>query len=244
MATLSQFKQRQLARRSTSDIERLAQQYKSSVDAITGEYETAFSGYQAGAAAKMKPFEEASEKYRKEIADYTANVAAPYKTALDAYQANSQKYLAELADVQSGARDRFASAYESSYKKGRQEYTGVRINDPFTGQAYEIGGDWRTNPKKYGLEYVLTPEEGGFRGQNRYTFRPLPTGTAPVTPEKPAEFAGVKPEMPDVGEFDSAQFGAKKTEAESAFKREVGERRAAKIGAVSRKMTRPLLAGE
>jgi len=48
MATLPQFKQRQIARRSTSDIDRLAKQYKSSIDAITGEYQTAFTGYQTG----------------------------------------------------------------------------------------------------------------------------------------------------------------------------------------------------
>ena len=57
MATLPQFKQRQLARRSTSDIDRLTKQYKANIDALTGEYQTAFTGYQAGVAEKMKPFE-------------------------------------------------------------------------------------------------------------------------------------------------------------------------------------------
>ena len=44
MATLPQFKQRQIARRKTSDIDRLAKQYKANIDALTGEYQTAFTG--------------------------------------------------------------------------------------------------------------------------------------------------------------------------------------------------------
>lgn len=244
MATLPQFKQRQVARRSSSDISRLAKQYTSSIGAITGEYETAFSGYQAGAAAKMKPFEEASEKYKQELAGYTTNVAAPYKSALEAYQANSVKYLTELAELATGAKDRFSSAENYTYRKGGQTYSSARIRNPFTGEQIQYNQDIFTNPEKYGFQSALTPVEGGYRGQNKYTFRPMPETAAPVTPEKPAAFAGVKPEMPEIGEFDAAQFTAKKAEAESTFKREVGERRAARIGAVSRKITRPLLAGE
>ena len=232
MATLPQFKQRQIARRSTSDIERLAQQYKSSVDAITGEYETAFSGYQAGAAAKMKPFEEASEKYKQELAEYTSNVAAPYKSALEAYQKNSEKYQTELSEISTGARDREA------------KFRDTTITNPFTGAAIQYSAELFSNPKKYGFSSVLTPVEGGKRGTGIYTFRPLPTSAEPVTPDKPADFAGVQPEAPDIGKFDESEFGTKRAAAESTFKREVGERRAAKIGAVSRKMTRPLLAGE
>jgi hypothetical protein len=59
--------------------------------------------------------------------------------------------------------------------------------------------------------------------------------TAPVAPEIPT--------APTIQEFDSSQFVAKKTEAESTLKREIGERRAAKLGAVSRKMVRPMLRG-
>jgi hypothetical protein len=244
MATQSQLKQRQLARRGTSDIERLAQQYQSNVKAIAGEYQTAFTGYQAAAAEKMKPFEEASLKYGKDLADYTANVATPYKSALEAYQKNSEKYLTETGEISSGARDKEAKLQQYTYKKGGQTIQGYRFTDPFTGSAIEYSQDLLKNPKKYGFSSVLTPVESGKRGTNIYTFRPLPTSAEPVTPEKPAEFAGVKPELPDIGEFDEKQFGARNAEAETVFKREVGERRAAKIGAVSRKMNRPLLAGE
>jgi hypothetical protein len=48
---------------------------------------------------------------------------------------------------------------------------------------------------------------------------------------------------PTVEAFDSGEFAAKKEEVEGRFKRELGERRAAKMGAVSRKATRPMLQG-
>ena len=65
MATLPQFKQRQIARRKTSDIDRLAKQYKANIDALTGEYQTAFTGYKAGVAEKMRPFEEQMAAYKE-----------------------------------------------------------------------------------------------------------------------------------------------------------------------------------
>lgn len=244
MATLPQFKQRQLARRSTSDIDRLAKQYKSNIDALTGENQAAFTGYQAAATAKMKPFEEASAKYGKDLADYTANVATPYKTALSEYQKNSETYLNQLAEISSGARDKRASIDKYTYKAGDQRRIGYKFTNPFTGVVTELQPDLYTNPNKYGFAEVLGPDESGMRGTNQYLFRPLLEGKAPVAPNKPSAFAGVKPEAPDVGEFDSSQFTAKKTEAEDTFKREVGERRASKLGAVSRKMNRPLLSKE
>ena len=57
-------------------------------------------------------------------------------------------------------------------------------------------------------------------------------GTAPTAPEAPV-----------IEEFDAAPFEQKKTEAEQTFKRETNERKAARLGAVSRKGTRPLLSG-
>jgi len=70
-----------------------------------------------------------------------------------------------------------------------------------------------------------------------YEPKPIPTFTekAPALPTAPV--------APNIEKFDEGEFGAKRTAAESTFKREVGERRAARLGAVSRKMTRPMLRG-
>jgi hypothetical protein len=196
MATLPQFKQRQIARRSTSDIERLSKQYKSSIDALTGEYQTAFTGYQAGVAAKMKPFE-------AQMAQYKESLLPTYEAQKATYQKSLDDYNAVLADLEKNP---------VIARTGTQE---VRSKNPFkalVGKKDTIS-----------FEYFEPKEIPKFKE------------TAPVAPEIPT--------APTIEEFDSSQFVAKKTEAESTLKREIGERRAAKLGAVSRKMVRPMLRG-
>lgn len=192
MATLPQFKQRQLARRSTSDIERLAKQYKANVDAMTGEYQTAFTNYQAGVAEKMKPFE-------AQMTTYKESLLPTYEAQKIAYQKKLDDYNQVLADIEANP----VTAYTERQMVGRTWY----------------------GKKKYADVTYYVPKE-----------IPKFTEAAPVLPEAPT--------APTIEEFDSSQFGAKKAEAESVFKREVGERRAAKLGAVSRKVARPMLQGE
>lgn len=198
MATLPQFKQRQIARRSTSDIDRLAKQYKSSVDALTGEYQTAFTGYQAGVAEKMKPYE-------AQMATYKESLLPTYETQKAAYQKKLDDYNAVLADLQKNP-----VIPTTGYKEVKKPRWGL-----------------------WGLAGYETTQEAF----TYYVPKEIPkfTETAPAQPEIPS--------APTIEEFDSSQFAAKKTEAEGTFKREVGERRAAKLGAVSRKATRPLLSG-
>jgi hypothetical protein len=69
----------------------------------------------------------------------------------------------------------------------------------------------------------------------------IPRGVPKFTEKAPSR--PNLPVAPEIEKFDEGEFGAKRTAAESTFKREVGERRAARLGAVSRKMTRPMLRG-
>jgi hypothetical protein len=198
MATLPQFKQRQIARRSSSDIDRLAKQYKSAVDQITGEYQTAFTGYQAGVAEKMKPFE-------AELATYKESLLPTYEAQKTSYQKNLEDYNKLLADLEANPVTE-ATGYKQ-VKKPRYGLFGLAgyntVNEPFT--------------------YYIPKEIPKF------------TETAPTPPATPM--------APTVEAFDSGEFAAKKEEVEGRFKRELGERRAAKVGAVSRKATRPMLQG-
>jgi len=191
MATLPQFKQRQLARRSTSDIERLAKQYQSSVDALTGEYQTAFTGYQAGVAEKMKPFEAQMAAYKESLLPTYEAQKVAYQAKLDDYN----KVLAELEKNPVTARTERVVTGKTWY--GKKEYGNVTVYDP----------------------------------------KPIPKFTE-TAPELPAV-----PMAPEIEQFDEGEFGTKRAAAESTFKREVGERRAARVGAVSRKMSRPMLRG-
>jgi hypothetical protein len=199
MATLPQFKQRQIARRSSSDIDRLAKQYKSAVDQITGEYQTAFTGYQAGVAEKMKPFE-------AELATYKESLLPTYEAQKTSYQKNLEDYNKLLADIEANPVT---------------EATGIR---QVKKARFGLGGLAGTETKSEPFTYYIPREIPKF------------TETAPTPPATPM--------APTVEAFDSGQFAAKKEEVEGRFKRELGERRAAKIGAVSRRMTRPLLQGE
>ena len=199
MATLPQFKQRQIARRSSSDIDRLAKQYKSAVDQNTGEYQTAFTGYQAGVAEKMKPFE-------AELATYKESLLPTYEAQKTSYQKNLEDYNKLLADIEANPVT---------------EATGIR---QVKKARFGLGGLAGTETKSEPFTYYIPREIPKF------------TETAPTPPATPM--------APTVEAFDSGEFAAKKEEVEGRFKRELGERRAAKIGAVSRRMTRPLLQGE
>jgi len=206
MATLPQFKQRQIARRSTSDIDRLAKQYKSSVDALTGEYQTAFTGYQAGVAEQMKPFE-------AQMANYKDSLLPTYEAQKTAYQKKLDDYNATLAELE---------------ENPLIEKQGTRLEPVPLPSSPHLGPGGAGAGPQYG--FVERP-------YTYYEERPIPkfTDKAPPTPAIPVS--------PEIAAFDSSQFDAKKGQAESAFKREVGERRAAKLGAVSRKMSRPMLRG-
>lgn len=194
MATLPQFKQRQLARRSTSDIDRLAKQYKSAVEQMTGEYQTAFTGYQANVAEKMKPFE-------AELATYKESLLPTYEAQKTSYLKNLEDYNKLLADIEANPVT---------------EAIGIKKVKKFT-----LGG-FKTKEEPF--TYYIPREIPKF------------TETAPTPPATPM--------APTVEPFESGQFAAKKEEVEGTFKRELGERRAAKLGAVSRRVTRPLLQGE
>jgi hypothetical protein len=198
MATLPQFKQRQIARRSTSDIDRLAKQYKSSVDSMTGQYQTAFAGYQAGVAEKMKPYE-------AELATYKDSLLPTYDTQKAAYQEKLTQYNTFMAELE---KDPVTPV--TAYREVKTPRWGL-----------------------WGLAGYDTKQEEF----TVYAPKPIPkfTETAPTPPPIPVS--------PTVEAFDSTQFDANKGQAESTFKREVAERNAAKLGAVSRKGSRPLLSG-
>lgn len=191
MATIPFFKQRQLARRSTSDIGRLANQYKMAANAITSDYQTAFKDYQSKVNVQMAPFNEALAKYQ--------GVDIP---AFEAARAQYQKNL---------------DAYNAQLKALEADPVIARTESVF------VGRNW------YGKKQY---EDVTF-----YEAKPVPKfeEKAPVAPSAPT--------APTIEAFDEGAFKAKREQLQSQFSREVGERRAARLGAVSRRSTRPMLQG-
>lgn len=222
------YQKNRAVRRATSDIERLAKQYQQEIAGITGEYESQFAAYSAQAAEKEGTFNVAKKAYDTKYASYLDQLAA-YNESMNKYSGDISAYL----DKSAASQERVV---QSIGKPGGTTYfdiAGQRVN------TLEV----QKNPKQYGFEYVVTPFEAGFSGTGKWIVKPLMTETEPVAPTSPGKFTEPMPEIPNIGDFDASQFEAKKSQAEQTLKREIGERRAAKLGAVSRKATRPLLGG-
>lgn len=233
MATM--YQKQQIARRRTSDITRLASEYQRNVSGLTTEYETAFSKWQKEREAVMTPYQAELTKYKTALEDYTKNVAEPYKAAVETYNTKAAAYQKLLDDYSSGKYDvsgSLRSWYENSVYRSAINLGGR-----------EVPSDVVQNPGAYGYQFVYTPVQLGRRGQNYYLARPKISEPAPEKPAEPTKFTAQAPVEPTVKAFDQAPFEQKKTELESQYKREVDERKAAKLGAVQRKSARPLLQG-
>jgi hypothetical protein len=106
MAT--QYQKRMLMRKS-SDLTRLAEQFKKNIEASTGEYESSFADYQKNVAAQMAPYEAAIKQY-KEVASPAYEAAIErynqefenYKSALSAWE--EKPYTTEIKKSASGGR--------------------------------------------------------------------------------------------------------------------------------------------
>ena len=196
MATLPQFMQRKIARRSTSDIGRLAEQYKSSIAGITGDYQKSFQTYQAGVAEKMQPYEAQVAQYKDVAVPTYESQKAAYQIKLDQYNKIVEGIKADPITV--------TTAYRTQKKTNYQGW--------LLGQTEQVPYE------------VYTPKE-----------IPRFAEVAPVAPDIPV--------APEVESFDQTAFDERRKEAEGSFKREIGERKSARISAVSRKSARPLLSG-
>ena len=226
MATM--YQKRMAARRSSSDIGRLAQQYQQEIAGVTGQYETEYAKYSSDVAEKQKTFAEQKKAYDEKYGKYLGDISQ-YNTSAAEYKKSMEDYLAR----QAASVERPVQAYGPRGGTNYFNINGQQVN------TLEL----EKNPRKYGYEYAISPYESGRRGTGVWTLKPLFEETAPVAPTTPQKFEEKAPATPALSEFDSSKFEQGKTMAEQTFKREVGERRAAKLGAVSRKATRPLLGG-
>lgn len=195
---LTQAQMRMLQRRRTTDIDRLAQEYKRNIESMTGEYQTAFGEYQGRVAQQMKPFEDQLAKYK--AAD------------MPAYEAAKAKYEQQL------------DAYNQKLKELEA--------DPVVKRT----GTYQEKVPRWGL-FGLAGYETKTRTYEYEEAKPLPTfeGKMPEAPAAPA--------APTIEKFDASKFDERRQQLQSDLQREVGERRAGRMAAVSRRSSRPLLQG-
>lgn len=154
--------------------------------------------------------------YEKSFGEYQSQVNAqmiPYQEALNKYKTEDMT-----------AYDEAKAAYQQKLDVYMNQLKELEA-DPVTSRTVNerVGRTW------YG--------KGIYRDVTYYDPKPIPTFDA-KQPDLPNA-----PTMPTVQAFDDSAYSTKRQQLQSDLQRELGERKAARIGAVSRKSTRPLLQG-
>lgn len=223
------YQKKQAARRATADIERLAKTYQSGLFDVVQQQQNAFTNWQAQSDRVMAPYvasvnqytNVAFPAYQSQVSQYSQTMAA-YEQQAAAYRARLNAFQASLAEVEANPLQQVATGRQG----GRQTYFTIDGRNLSSTQAQEAG-------------YTV-------QGNVAYTQRAVPTFSeqAPTPPSismpTPPTPPGAPPSVPG---FDSAPFAAKRGELETTFKREVGERKAAKQNVVMRRVNRGMLQG-
>ncbi len=150
------------AKRKTSDIQRLAKQYQTQSTGLTGEYETAFAGYQKSAAEQLAPFEQAMRQYQE-----VDNPA--YESSKSAYEKKLDQFNTSLREYKANPTERIQN----------QKWVGSR------GNFFDIEG------VRYSLNVFNAPKdisvkyEGGIPVAYRDKQIPTFTDKAPSAPTAP-----------------------------------------------------------
>lgn len=156
-----------------------------------------------------------ADQYESEFAKYQQMVAekmAPYQAAVANYQTNLEPA------YQTALRD-----YNTRLAAYQEQLAAIAA-DPVTERVQRevVGRTWYGR-REYGDVTYYDP-------------KPIPEFT-----ERAPELPNI-PQAPEVAQFDSSQLEAKSKQIKTDFTREVGERRAARLGAVQRR-SRTLLSG-
>lgn len=251
----TQYQKRLTTRRRTSDITRLADQYQKSIESLTSEYQQSFAQYQKQTAETMAPYEAALKTYQEVQMPQYEQAAATYQQKAAEYQNKIQSYdkliKSYVVDKSGSLANVIAPSEFSPYftLQGSAPVNlpeGAWYSDSFPNRIFRYGN----LPSNLQFVQTGTQQSGKITQQTGYlkftgatdpyeSLQKTPPGAftekAPVAPEAP--------QAPQIGEFDSSGFEIKKTQLESDLKRELGERRGARLTAVSRKSSRPMLQG-
>jgi hypothetical protein len=222
----TQYQKRTKVRR-MSDIERLAREYSKNVQAMTGQYEQSYADYQKNVATQMAPYETALEQYKTGMADYESQ-AASYRQRLAEYQKTLENF-----PTSEGTKVGQSQVFG---KMG----SGFRIDGEIYAISEGLPADYYSKPI-YETKYQTKRHSPGLHPYQALVGYDLYKRTLPGKFTEAAPVAPTAPTKPEVAAFDQSQFEAKGKELGKTFQREVSERKAARLGAVSRRATRPML---
>ena len=177
------------------------------------------SGIDRLATQFRKDVEQLTGEQQAALTQYQASVAEQMKP----FEAATQQYQAQFSEY-----EKQAAAYKQRLGAFEAALADVRANPTITRTAYERVARGKVFGKEYGhYDVPYTYEEA----------RPVPTFTekAPVAPTAPT--------APTIAAFDTGGFEQRREALQSGLQRELGERKAARMAAVSRRTSRPMLQG-
>lgn len=208
--------QKRMTLRKNSDLTRLAEQYKKNLEATTGQYEASFAAYQKQRDELMAPYEAAVKKYKEVDMPAYESAAAAYRQRLD--QFNEQ-----LAAYEASPEERTAV-----FKIVGGSPAAWQVRNLQTGKVGQLPGGALDDLMAQGLE-----NDGGTLYKVTKKKMPTLSEKAPSAPQAPT--------APQIAGFDESQFQQKRQQLQTEFQRETGERRNARLAAVGRRASRPLL---
>lgn len=176
--------------------------------------------------ARQRDIARLAEQYQSQLSALTPEYESVFQkkeAALKAGGGQTSEYAKKLEEFNKQLAAYKANPFEPEKIRGSFEPYGKTYD-----WGYVIDGTWRS-AKNLPEGYVEESATGDFALKKK----PVPTFT-----EKP-------PESPDISQFDAetAAIEEKKKMLGEGFQREVSERKAARLGAVSRRsQSRPMLA--
>ena len=220
MANLTYAQKQRVARR-TADITKLQQQYARSVEDYTasvGTKETAFKAEMDKYNAAYEPYQQRATAFQSRLADYQKKVEAYQKAPLEEY--NNYQYIPRL--------NAYASRDQVNY--GNQVYGPRVASGPFISEMVED-----PDAAKGGIPTYAFRLKSGYSISGN-TIYGKSVGDPGTFTEKFEEQAPVAPAALDISAEKS------KLEGDKAYtEREVDERTKARLRAVQRGNTRPMM---
>jgi len=208
------YQKRMALRRRTSNLDALTKQYQQQMAGVGKEYETAYSGYQAEVGKKQKAYEESMTAYGTQKSAYEKAIS-DYTQKYQTYSEAKQDYIKDPY--------KYERLQEVNLSRGRVRY--VYNGQQMTGAQVEKMPNITMRPIGGRLTYGVTTKKE----------EPKFTDVEPTAPTVPT--------APEIEKFNAAPFEEKKAQAETTYKRELGERKAGRQRAVSRKASRSMLQG-
>jgi hypothetical protein len=199
------------------DIQRLTTQYQSQLSALAPEYESVFQKKEAAIQAGSGQ----AGEYAKKLEEFNKQLAA--------YKAAPLESLTIGRGTATGV-DRSGPASAATVKIQPNKEYDWRSQTMY--RIPELGNNYYTPYALEQLGYEVNPDAGGGLTQ-AFKRKTMPT------------FTEAAPEQVDLSQFDkeTEAVEAKKKTLGEGFQREVAERKASRVGAVSRRaQSRPMMA--